>query len=269
MSDVAPLVLGSLSRAGDAGYLAAKDVADIAAALAVPYRLIGGNAVTLLTAVHGATDRVPARETSDADFAASYQVVGDPRLLPALTGRGYTQVKGNRFMRTLALPAQTSPPAVAGSWDLVMDVLAPSYQDRMISNQSHGQLVVDEVPGLAFALGRPATHVQIEVRLTSGHELQATLELPDLLSALVLKTYAYTGRYADRDALDLWRLLEAGAAAGITSQDWPPGPSTTYAAGTLRQFFGRPAAAGLGQASQRRADQTRIVALVSALVPTL
>jgi hypothetical protein len=78
MSEPASIELGSTSRAGDAGYLAAADVAAIAAELDIDYRLIGGNAVSLLAAVHGVTDLVPGRETADADFAAGYQVVADP-----------------------------------------------------------------------------------------------------------------------------------------------------------------------------------------------
>lgn len=48
---VPTLRLASASRAGDAGYLAAADLAAVAGSLRVDYRLIGGNAVTLLVAV--------------------------------------------------------------------------------------------------------------------------------------------------------------------------------------------------------------------------
>lgn len=97
---VPSLVLRSASRAGDAGYLAAADLAALAGRLGVDYRLVGGNAVTLLVALHGVTDRVPTRETSDADFGAPADVVGDDRLPAGLADIGYAQQQGNRFVRT-------------------------------------------------------------------------------------------------------------------------------------------------------------------------
>lgn len=253
-----------MSRAGDAGYLAAADVGAIAAELEAAYRLVGGNAVSLLVAAHQVGDRTPQRETADADFAATYDVVADPRLVPALRGRGYRQVEGNRFVRPHGLP--TGAGTVAGSWELVVDVLAPSYLGRLVPNQTHGDLVVDEVPGLTLALGRPPTEVAVQVRLTTGHELTAQLLLPDVVSALCLKAYAYRGRLTDRDALDLWRLLEAAEAAGVTAANWPTEPSASAAADVLRQFFGRPGAAGLRQATVRAAEQTRLRALVGYVV---
>ncbi len=124
MSATHRLVLVSAGRASDAAFLAAADLAMIAAELDVPYRLVGGNAVTLLVAVHGVIDMVPARETADADFGAAYPVVADPRLLAALRERGYRQQSGNRFLRTHTLEPTTG--REAPSWGLVIVVLARS-----------------------------------------------------------------------------------------------------------------------------------------------
>lgn len=209
------LVLVSTGRASDASFLAAADLAEIAGRLDVPYRLIGGNAVSLLVAVHGVDDLVPARETADADFGAEPRVVADPRLVQALLDRGYRQPEGNRFTRTHTLP--TLAGAATTDRDLVVDVLTPSYQSRLVTNQPHGTLVVDEVPGLHLALARPGTTVTIQVRLTSGHVVDARLVVPDVVSAICLKAYAYDGRLFARDAVDLWRLLEAVRAAGISA----------------------------------------------------
>jgi hypothetical protein len=261
----ARLALVSASRAGDAAFLAAADLAAIAAELDVAYRLIGGNAVSLLVALHGVGDRVPPRETADADFGAEYTVIADPLLLEALLRRGYLQEAGNRFSREHTLPA-LDPAATAPSWPLVVDVLAPSYEGRLLPNKAHGPLVVDEVPGLNLALARPGTAVTADVRLTSGHELVTDLLLPDVVSAICLKAYAYAGRLTDRDAVDLWRLLEAAFAAGITATTWPSGPTAATAASVLRQHFGRPGAPGPARASRVPAQQTRIRALVGHVV---
>jgi hypothetical protein len=259
------LVLASAGRSSDAGFLAAADLASIAADLVVPYRLVGGNAVTLLCAVHGVTDLVPARETADADFGADYQVVGDARLQSALLARGYRQVEGNRFSRE---QTGTGADGRTETWPLVVDVLAPSYEGRLLSNRRHGDLVVDEIPGLALALSRAGVDVDIEVRLTSGHELRFSTTLPDAVSALCLKAYAYVGRFSDRDAVDIWRLLEAARAAGVTTATWPAKATGREAGAALWQHFGRPGAAGASRASSRPADQTRIRALVAAVVGT-
>lgn len=258
------LVLASPGRANDGAFLAAADLAAIAADLDVTYRLIGGNAVSLLVAVHGVVDRVPARETADADFGAEYRVIADPRLLEALLQRGYHQTGGNRFSRPLSLAPLDDGPAP--SWNLVIDVLAPSYEGRLLTNQPHGDLVVDEVPGLVFALNRAGTPVNVGVRLTTGHDLAVDVVLPDVVAAICLKAYSYIGRMSDRDAVDLWRLLEAAAAAGVTATGWPPGPTPREAATVLRKHFGQAGSPGLARTGASQADRTRIRALVAHVI---
>lgn len=253
------LVLASASRAGDAGYLAAADLGTVAADLDVDYRLVGGNAVTLLTALYAVDDRVPARETADADFGAGYDVIGDARLPEALSSLGYRRTAGNRFERT-----DTASPDPIG---LCVDVLAPSHQSRMLSNQPHGDLVVDEIPGLGLALVRPPVDVHVEVRLSDGRALATTLRLPDPVAALCLKAFAYDGRLAARDAIDVWRLLETASAAGIRAADWPDGPTPRGAARLLHLWFGRVGSAGPRDATSSRSQQARIRALVAQAVP--
>ncbi|PZS32584.1 MAG: hypothetical protein DLM59_07885 [Pseudonocardiales bacterium] len=256
---VTTLVLASTGRSSDAGHLAAADLSSVAARLGVDYRLIGGTAVTLLVACHGVGDLVPPRETADADFGAAGDVVADPRLPAALTDLGYRRTSGNRFTRPHA--------DAIGELDVTIDVLAPSAVGRLRSNQPHGALLVDEVPGLALALRRPSTPVSLEVRLTSGVALIAALDLPDVVSALCLKAYAYAGRQQPRDALDIWRLLEAASAAGLRVADWPADEAATDAARILLSHFGRPMARGLVDATRSRPHQTRIRALVARVVP--
>lgn len=248
------LILASTGRASDAAYLAAADIAAIGAQLNIDYRLIGGNAVTLMCAAHGVAHLVPGRETADADLGAGHQVVGDSRVLAALLGLGYAQVEGNRFVRT------------SEERRLVIDVLAPSFGSRLVPNQPHGDLVLDEVPGLALALARPGLEIGLEVILTNGDEVRLTTVIPDVVSAICLKAYAYSGRWSDRDAVDIWRLLEAAFAAGVRAENWPTGASAQEAATILRQHFGRPGATGPRRATAASAGQTRVRALVTAVV---
>lgn len=253
------LDLLSTSRAGDAGYLAAADLADIADELVVDYRLIGGNAVSLLTWVHGVQDATPGRETADADFGADGRVIGDPRLPEALTARGYAPQRSNRFYRTIT--------DARGDLELVIDLLAPSFAGELVNSQRYGNLYVDEVPGLALAIQRPATLVEVRVSLSGGDTLETTLRLPDVVAALILKAYAFRGRYADRDALDIWRLLEAARAAGVTIESWPKSASGRDAASILHRHFGQAGGGGLKGATVNRANQARIRALLASIVP--
>jgi hypothetical protein len=254
-----PVSLMSTSRAADAGFLTLADLSTIAADLAVDYRIVGGHMVTLLVAAHGVADQVPMRETADADFAALPQVVADPRLPAALTQRGYRcQEAANRFVR--------GHDDAYGQLDLVVDILAPSYQGRLVPNQRHGELVVDEVPGLMLALHRPVALLDLRVQLTGRQQLAMRLALPDLASALCLKALAYRGRYAAKDAVDLWRLLNAGYAAGLRAATWPDSVTGRQAGEVLHRFFGTPGATGLTQMSSVPADRTRMQALVRRVV---
>ncbi|HEX5597269.1 MAG TPA: hypothetical protein VFX61_14820 [Micromonosporaceae bacterium] len=226
------------------------------------YRIVGGHMVTLLVAVFDVSDQVPMRETADADFAALPEVVGDPRLPAALQKRGYVSQKAaNRFIREYE--------DAHGRLDLVIDILAPSFQGILLPNQQHGELFVDEVPGLAPALNRPAMSLELRVRLTGGEGLGMRLTLPDLQSAICVKALAYQGRFADKDAVDLWRLMNAAHAAGLRADHWPASTSWRRAAQVLHRFFGRPRATGLNQISRATADQTRMQALVRAVVAEL
>lgn len=253
------LVLASTSRAADGAYLALLDLAEIATSLDVEYRIVGGHMVTLLVAAHGVSDQVPMRETLDADFGALPQVVADPRLPLALRERQYTSSEAaNRFVR--------HQHDVDGRLDLVIDILAPSYQGRLLSSQQHGDLVVDEIPGLAFALSRPPTTVELRVSLLGGGEVDMRLALPDLTSALCVKALAYRGRFADKDAVDLWRLVSAAYSAGLRSSAWPTTATGRDAGEVLRRFFGRAGAAGIRQVSAERSVQTRMQAMTRAVV---
>jgi hypothetical protein len=150
------LVVSSTTRAQDAGYHALADVAEVTASLDMEYRIVGGHMVSLLVQAYEAT-AAPARETADADVAAPFQVLGDPRLVPALIARGYVQRAGNRF-------AKRSPEGL----DLVIDLLAPSYTGTHNPSRPIGDLVVDEIPGLSFALSVAPTVLSLEIELLSG-----------------------------------------------------------------------------------------------------
>ena len=256
---VYPLTLISTSRAADAGYLALADLADIAATMNVEYRIVGGHMVTLLVAASNPGNRLPVRETLDADFGALPEVVGDPRLVQALHERDYsTSGAANRFVRRCT--------DAYGALDLVIDILAPSYEGMLRSSQQHGDLVVDEIPGLAFAMSRRPIAVDLDTRLTGGRNLHMRLVIPDLTSAICIKAFAYRGRYADKDAVDLWRLMNAAYGGGLRSEEWPTSVTGRSAGAVLTRFFARQGGPGLKQVSSVRSEQARMRAMVVAVV---
>ncbi len=255
MSEPRHVTLVSTSNAEDAAWLAVADVAGVATDLGIDYRLVGGNSVALLVQVHDAATQVPGRATADADMGASFEVCADPRLVPALTALGYDRQSGNRFIRT------------QGTHALVIDVLAPSYLGRLIPNQTHGDLVLDEIPGLLEALLLPPVNVAVRAVLTGTTQLDVQVSLPDVRAALVMKAHAYAGRLSDNDALDIWRLLQSASNAGHTSADWPTRSTARDAAVILHRHFATPSSGGPRRATPNRTNQARIRALIAMVVP--
>ena len=181
-------------------------------------------------------------------------VIANPALMARLTEGGYAQTgTANRFERN------------HDGLTLAIDVLAPSYTGRLETNQRHGELVVDEVPGLAYALSRSAVEIELELRLTDEAPLRTTIAVPGPVAGLSLKALAYRSRYARSDAVDLWRLLEVAYAAGIRAADWPHTTTPMEAARCLHRFFNA-TPARLPDISPDAHVQTRIRALVAAVV---
>jgi|GEM_PF-889577 len=255
MSEPRRVTVASTSNAEDAAWLAVADVAAVATDLGIDYRLIGGNSVALLVQVHDAATQVPGRATADADMGASFEVCADPRLVPALTALGYDRQSGNRFTRS------------QGTRALAIDVLAPSYLGRLIPNQTHGDLVLDEIPGLLDALLLPPVNVAARAVLTDTTQLDVQVPLPDVRAALVMKAHAYAGRASDNDALDIWRLLQSASNAGHTAADWPTRSTARDAAVILHRHFAKPSSAGPRRATPNRTNQARIRALIAQVVP--
>lgn len=249
------VTLLSNSAATDAAWCAVADVSAVAGVLDAEYRLVGGNAVTLLTYAHAVSDRVPERETADADMGASFPVCADPRLVPALQARGYRATAGNRFERVDDSGRRR-----------VIDVLAPSYEGRFTPNQVHGDLVLDETPGLLDALLLPPTEVDVTVTLSDGTGFELHVALPDVRAALVLKALAFRDRLGPKDATDLWRLLEAAAAAGHTADTWRSSTDGRAAAHAMHTLFD-PAVRRGAMLGPDRAVTARVRALIQLVVP--
>jgi hypothetical protein len=262
------LALGAGSVADDLGYVALADLSYVMGKDVADYRVIGGHTITILAARWGLGSDL-YRETGDVDLGIPPVVARDHRLVDRLIARGYDQVEGNRFARTM--PA--TPTKVAGRHaapqQAIIDVLVPAYTGRARQNVKVSEnLVSTEVPGLADALARPPVIMTLELRRLNGEVLQATLPFTDEVSALVLKSLATRVRIKDTDIADIWRCLEIAFTAGCTPSDFTRG-ARSEAAAIVRDLFARrqgPAMTALAteqRLSVQAADQrfTRIRAL--------
>lgn len=247
------LVITSTARAEDGAYLAMADVAEATAATGADYRLIGGHMVTAHTARHDLRN-LPLRQTADADLGLHAQVLAASGLVDALAGRGYQLSGGNRFIREVR------------GLELNVDVLVPADTSRVRHNRPVGDLFVDEAPGLGYALAREPFVARIEVKLTTQEHIQLKANFPDAVAALCLKVAAFNSRHENRDALDVWRLLEVLNADGMTADAWPHSPTPRQTAQILGRDFFPANGAGAGAAASTPRQRARIRALVSRIV---
>jgi len=123
--------------------------------------------------------------------------------------------------------------------------------------------VVDEAPGLAEALRLAPAQIPVVATLTYETDVPMLLHLPDVRAALLLKAYAYRGRWSHRDALDIWRLLEAASNAGHRTGDWPTGLGGRDAAQFLHMDLQMPGLHGIEATKQvdRAAPDTAALVL--------
>lgn len=251
------LRLSASSQAEEAGFLAMRDLAAVADDVGIEYRLVGGQMVRLHVALAGAAEPV-VRVTQDADMGIEAASASDPALVPGLESLGYSRPgASNRFVR-----------ATDRELKLVIDVLAPAYGRRLIPNQQHGDIVLDEIPGLSLALARPGEQLDLTVTMLDGTAVSFSAVIPEINSALCLKALSWSSRLTAKDAVDVWRLLRAHRQRLPESVEWRDSGVQGDAAAILRADFARPAGGGVRAATTDRAEQAEIRALTLAVLPS-
>ena len=254
---VTELRLHPTSQAQEAGFLAMRDLAAVADDLGIEYRIVGGQMVGLYVALAGVPEPV-VMVTLDADMGIAAASARNPGLVPGLEALGYTRPgAANRCVRT-----------TDGGLSLVIDVLALAWGRRMVPNQRHGDIVLDEIPGLSLALARPGEQIGLTVTMLGGATTSFLPVIPEITSALCLKALGWSSRLAAKDAVDVWRLLRAHRQRIPESTGWPDSGVQGDAVAILRKDFARPAGGGVRAASQDRADQAEIRALTLAILRT-
>lgn len=267
------ITLGAASVAEDLGYVALCDLASVVGAENAEHRVIGGHMVTALVARRGLGAEL-LRETADSDLGVPPMVITGGNLLGRLRDLGYEQIAGNRFVREVT----DAPLQLAGAdreeRRAVIDVLIPAYTSGARQNRRLGEdFVTTEVPGLAFALKRPAIELDLELTRLNGDVLDLRLAFPDEVAALTLKAFAATVRSKDTDVVDIWRCLEVALVAEIEHEEFNEG-RPAEAAAIIRKLFENREGAGMTAlcAAQRLTDEAadmrfaRVRALVDRVV---
>lgn len=246
------VVVASTSLAEDAAYLTMQDAVAAANRTGIEYRIIGGQMVTVHVATSGAD--APLRMTTDTDLGLEARVLANSGLIDQLRDDGYELVAGNRLERDGGTRA--------------IDVLIPADTSRARHNRQVGELFVDEVLGLRYALSREPLVVNLQVRLSTGDNVELRPAVPDLVSAICLKALGYRARAAHRDAVDVWRLLEVARATGLNASAWPTNATLSEVADILRSQFVPAKGRGVLAATTTPALQTRLRLLATSLVPS-
>jgi hypothetical protein len=177
----------------DAAFVALRDLSQVLEAHP-DARVIGGHMVGLITAAFPSPGFLE-RRTGDADAGIPVELADDGSVHTALLTAGYRAVAGNRYVRGEEEPMPT------------IDLLVPALTGRF-SDELHGGRRLDAMPGLHLAVEAPLRLDALLV-LQDGTELLASVAVPGLEAAVVLKAYAWRGRGARtaKDVIDLSNLL--------------------------------------------------------------
>jgi len=260
--------LTATSAAQDAAFVALADSSSLVEdATLRPSRLIGGQMVALLLAVHGI---VMPRETRDADLGFTPAVLNEPTI-------GSSEGDGLRAQRREPLRADAARRSRrrrrrAGESGHRRAGACIHRRARSSTRFGHPpHLDTTEVFGLAFAFKRPPMVVELELRRRNGEILDATLDLPDEPSALILKAGAWQARREQRDAVDVHRTLCIARSAGNGPSDFEDSAIEAQVE-VLRSDFGSMEGEGLAalaiglsaSEAERRTTETR--ALVQRLI---
>lgn len=202
----------SVSAADDAAFLALGDLSEVLGD-EEGTGIIGGQMVSLLTASFPSPGIV-ARRTNDADGGIPKALASSGEVHGRLIARGYIPSGGNRYVRE----------ANDGT-EQTLDLLVPNLDTRL-GTETLGDRQFDSMPGLGVAL---ATRVRIDVvaTLSTGVELRFTTHVPSVEGAVILKAYAWAGRRALKDAVDLhslFRIVESHAVDVIGGWRLHEGP---------------------------------------------
>lgn len=240
------LTLVATSVAEDLSFVALDEISKLRIdGQLLDFRLIGGHMVSLHV-LRWQLGRELYRETLDADVGVLPVIVKSTNLLDQIRTLGYERVEGNRFVKTV----EDIPGDASGVHEAIIDILIPAFRSRARDNVRVGyELVTTEVLGLAEAFKQEPMLVDIQVTRMNGDVLEMQVRLPDEATGLVLKAFAWEVRSETKDAIDLWRMLEVNAVAGVGPESFVSGQGPR-AAEIIRHAFSGTTSLGTRQMAQ-------------------
>jgi hypothetical protein len=242
--------LVSDSRDYDGALVSLSDAAQVCAKLR-KWFVVGGHMVNLHILRAGLD--LPLRLTHDADIAVELRMIRRGTILEKLRELGYRNtVYPNRFDRD------------AHGLSASIDLLVASYSTKHQPNIDADSIVVDGMPAVDEALDRDPVVLHLIGDRTDGVRMEMTVHLPDIMSAVTMKSFAVAERSNPNDAIDLGRLLEVARADGYEGRKWPRGKSYQVAKVQLSAQFDTPGTA-LAQATSSIPEQARLRDITRAL----
>ena len=242
--------LVSDSREYDGALVSLSDAAVVCAKLR-KWFVVGGHMVNLHILRAGLD--LPLRLTRDADIAVELRMIRRGTILEKLREMGYRNtVFPNRFDREV------------DGLSTSIDLLVASYSTKHQPNIDGDSIVVDGMPAVNEALDRDAVTLHLVGDRTDGVRMEMTIHLPDIMSAVAMKSFAVAERSNPNDAVDLGHLLEVARADGCEGKKWPRGKSYQAAKAQLSAQFDIPGTA-LALATPSIAQQVRLREITRAL----
>lgn len=182
----------STSAADDAAFVALRDLSEVLGD-DDETGIIGGHMVSLLAAAFPSPDFV-ARRTNDADGGIPLALARSGEVHERLIARGYIPTNSNRYSRR-----------AADGTEQILDVLVPNLETRLRPT-TLGDRQFDSMPGLGVALSR-RLRLDVVASLSTGEKLPFVSHVPSVEGAVILKSYAWAGRRAQKDGVDLHNLF--------------------------------------------------------------
>jgi predicted nucleotidyltransferase len=243
--------LVSENRAMDASLLSLSDAADVCAKVR-RWFVVGGHMVNLHILRAGLP--LPLRLTHDADIAVTMRTVRQGDLLSRIRALGYSNpVYSNRFDR------------VVDGLELSIDLLTASGTTKHHPRMDGYGIDIDGMPAVDEALDRDPVILDLRYERSDGIKGQMTVRVPDIASAIAMKTFAVAERTNPNDARDLSYLVQVAAAQPSNGHFWPRGKTYSVAKVQLGAQFVAPGSV-LSLADESPDGQARLRELARPLV---
>jgi hypothetical protein len=218
--------LVSENRGMDASLVSLDDAARVCAKVR-RWFVVGGHMVNLHILRAGLP--LPLRLTHDADVAVPMRTIRQGDLLSRIRALGYSNpVYANRFDR------------VMDGLELSIDLLTASGTTKHHPRMDGYGIDIDGMPAVDEALDQDPVILEVRYQRSDGVKGQLVVRIPDIASAIAMKTFAVAERANPNDARDLAHLVRVAAARPTNGHFWPRGKTYSVARVQLAAQFVAP-----------------------------